>query len=179
MVVREGLEGFSMQKLAKAAGVSPATLYIYYKDKEDLITRIGYDIGKKFSESILRDFSPKLSFAEGLRIQWRNRAQYALANTLEAEFYEQVRNSSFRERVTENFMGNFKATMGDFVNNAIDRGELIPMPVEIFWSIAYAPLYNLIRFHQEGRSMGGKPFVFSEEAMNYTLSLVLKALTPK
>ena len=32
LIVNQGLEGFSMQKLAKAAAVSPATLYIYYKD---------------------------------------------------------------------------------------------------------------------------------------------------
>ncbi|MBN8856321.1 MAG: helix-turn-helix transcriptional regulator [Sphingobacteriales bacterium] len=33
MVVREGFDGFSMQKLARAAGVSPTTIYIYFKDK--------------------------------------------------------------------------------------------------------------------------------------------------
>ena len=37
MIAKEGLERFSLQKLARQAGVSPATLYIYYKDKEDLI----------------------------------------------------------------------------------------------------------------------------------------------
>jgi len=28
MIVKDGIEGFSMQKLAKAANVSPGTLYI-------------------------------------------------------------------------------------------------------------------------------------------------------
>jgi AcrR family transcriptional regulator len=28
MIVRDGLDGFSIQKLAKAANVSPATIYI-------------------------------------------------------------------------------------------------------------------------------------------------------
>ena len=52
LLVNQGFEGFSMQKLAKAAKVSPATLYIYYKDKDDLITSIGIEIGKKFSNHI-------------------------------------------------------------------------------------------------------------------------------
>ena len=167
-----------MQKLAKAAKVSPATLYIYYKDKEDLITSIGIEIGKKFSANILKDFDPLLPFADGLRIQWRNRTQYALENKLETEFYEQIRSSSFRDRVIESFVGDFKTAMGQFVKNAIVRGELNPMPIEVFWSVAYAPLYNLIRFHNEGQSIGGKPFMLSEETMNQTLELVLKALKP-
>lgn len=178
LIVSQGFEGFSMQKLAKAAEVSPATLYIYYKDKEDLITSIGIEIGQKFSENILKDFDPNLPFAEGMRIQWRNRAKYAIENKLETEFYEQIRSSSFREKVMESFVEDFKSSMGHFVKNAIKNKELNPMPLEVFWSVAYSPLYNLIRFHNEGRSMGGKPFTFSEEIMNQTLDLVLKALKP-
>ena len=36
MIVKEGFDGFSMQKLAKAAAVSPATLYIYFKNREEI-----------------------------------------------------------------------------------------------------------------------------------------------
>jgi AcrR family transcriptional regulator len=178
LIVSQGFEGFSMQKLAKAAEVSPATLYIYYKDKEDLITSIGIEIGQKFSENILKDFDPNLPFAEGLRIQWRNRAKYAFENKLETEFYEQIRSSSFKEKVMESVVDNFKTSMGQFVHNAIHRGELNPMPLEVFWTMAYAPLYTLIRFHHEGRSIGGKHFELSEEIMNKTFELVLKALKP-
>ncbi|NBB20520.1 TetR family transcriptional regulator [Runella sp. CRIBMP] len=178
LIVYQGLEGFSMQKLAKAAAVSPATLYIYYKDKEDLITQIGIEIGKKFSATILQNFDPTLPFAEGLRIQWRNRAKYAIENRLETEFYQQMRSSSFRDKVMGSFMGEFKTVMGQFVHNSVQRGELSPMPIEVFWSVAYAPLYNLIQFHNEGHSLGGKRFEFSEETMNQTFELVLKALKP-
>mgnify|MGYP001806422206 CR=1 FL=1 len=178
LIVNQGLEGFSMQKLAKAAAVSPATLYIYYKDKEDLITQIGIEIGKKFSATILQNFDPTLPFAEGLRIQWRNRAKYAIENRLETEFYQQMRSSSFRDKVMGSFMGEFKTVMGQFVHNSVQRGELSPMPIEVFWSVAYAPLYNLIQFHNEGHSLGGKRFEFSEETMNQTFELVLKALKP-
>ena len=43
MIVKEGFDGLSMQKLAKAAGVSPATIYIYFKDREDLILQLYYE----------------------------------------------------------------------------------------------------------------------------------------
>jgi len=44
LLVEYGFEGFSMQKLAREVGISPATLYIYYSDKEDLIKKLGLEL---------------------------------------------------------------------------------------------------------------------------------------
>ncbi len=41
MIVKDGFQGFSMNRLAMACDISVATLYIYYKDKDDLIKKIG------------------------------------------------------------------------------------------------------------------------------------------
>ena len=40
MIVKEGFDGLSMRKLANAAGVSPATIYVYFKDRDDLIMQL-------------------------------------------------------------------------------------------------------------------------------------------
>ena len=34
LILEEGFQGTSMSKIAKEAGVSPATVYIYYQNKE-------------------------------------------------------------------------------------------------------------------------------------------------
>ena len=65
MVVSDGLEGFSVNKLAKACGISVATLYIYYKDKDDLITQIANEEAERMNETVLKDFDPELPYAEG------------------------------------------------------------------------------------------------------------------
>jgi AcrR family transcriptional regulator len=178
MLVNEGLNGFSMQKLAKAAGVSPATLYIYYKDKDDLIVQLGIEEGKKMVEATFVDFDPEMTFAEGMKIQWRNRAGYWLSNSIQTRFFEQIKLSPYREKVTASITDDFKEIMGRFVKNAVRRNELVPMPLEVFWSVAFAPLYNLIRFHQEGCSVGNRAYTLNDTHMNQTLTLVLKALKP-
>ncbi len=63
------------------------------------------------------------------------------------------------------------------MGNAVVRGEINPMPVEVYWSVAFAPLYNLIRFHNEGHSLAGKPFELTDTVLWATFDLVLKALT--
>jgi TetR/AcrR family transcriptional regulator, multidrug resistance operon repressor len=178
LLVSQGFEGFSMQKLARAANVSPATLYIYYKDKEDLIMSIGREIGEKLNQEIFKDFDPNAPFIEGMRVQWRNRANFMLNHQLEMTFYEQIKNSTFRDAVGANIVAEFKEKMTVFMKNAYKNKEVRPMPIEVFWSIAYAPLYNLLRFHSDGQSIGGRPFVFSDEILWQTFDLVMKAVEP-
>jgi TetR/AcrR family transcriptional regulator, multidrug resistance operon repressor len=176
LLVSQGFEGFSMQKLARAANVSPATLYIYYKDKEDLIMSIGREIGEKLNQEIFKDFDPNAPFIEGMRVQWRNRANFMLNHQLEMTFYEQIKNSTFRDAVGANIVAEFKEKMTVFMKNAYKNKEVRPMPIEVFWSIAYAPLYNLLRFHSDGQSIGGRPFVFTDEILWQTFDLVMKAV---
>ena len=171
-----GLEGFSMNKLAKVCNISVATLYIYFKDKDDLIMNIAIEEGTKGAEAMLRDFDPESSFEDGLRTQWRNRYHHTMSNPAVALFFDQLRSSSYHEQFMGQVMSKFKQQVSTFMQNAINRGELNLMPVEVFWSVAYAPLYSLIRFHQEGRSITGKPFEMTEDLLWATFKLVLKAL---
>src|SRR3954470_17919424 len=76
MIVREGFDGMSMQKLAKAAHVSPATIYIYFENREDLLNQIFLEVQKKFIDTALEGFDPNMSFKDGLWLQWVNRLNF-------------------------------------------------------------------------------------------------------
>lgn len=176
MVVKTGLEGFSVNKLARACDISVATLYIYYKDKEDLIIRIAIEEFERMSEATLKDFDPEMNFEEGLRFQWKARAKYMLDNPVAALFFEQLRGSKYEFKAFEDSINAFRETMGRFVKNAVARGEINPLPIEVFWSVAYAPLYALTRFHIDGMSIGGRAFVLNNKILWATFDLVVKAL---
>ncbi len=176
LIVKTGLEGFSVNKLAKACGISVATLYIYYKDKDDLIANIAREGAQIMGEYMLKGFDPEMNFEDGLRVQWKNRVKYMTENPMLATFYEQLRSSTYQDVVYETVMQNFKEAMGKFMHNAVKREEINAMPLEVYWSMAFAPLYNLIRFHNEGRSIGGRPFVLNNKIIWQTFDLVIKAL---
>jgi TetR/AcrR family transcriptional repressor of multidrug resistance operon len=177
MIVNHGFDGLSMHKLAKAAGVSVATIYIYFKDREDLIQRVYSEESQKMTDATLLNFDPDTHFDEGLKVQWLNRMNYCFENQYSMTFMEQVKHSPLIDRSTID--RRFLDTMSRFVHKAIERNEIIPLPVEIYWSIAFAPLYQLVKFHISKTSMPGRPpFEFDEEKINLTLGLVLKALKP-
>jgi len=176
IVVKDGLEGFSMNKLAKACNISVATLYIYYKDRDDLILKIAAEEGVRMAEAMLKDFDANASFENGLRVQWKNRFEYMMAHPYINVFFEQLRSSSYHARFMETFKANFAPIVTRFMNNATERGEVDEMPIEVYWSVAFAPLYSLIRFHNEGQSISGAPFSISDEVLWATFDRVLKAL---
>jgi len=178
MIVSDGLDKFTINKLAKACDISVATIYIYYKDKDDLITQVGIEEGRRMSEATLKDFDYNAGFEEGLRIQWRNRARFMMTNKTAQLFFEQLRSSSYQEQIFESIRRNFSDTLGKFMKKCIERKEINPMPIEVYWSVAFAPLYNLIRFHQEGKSLAGKKFKLNDKLIWQTFDLVLKALKP-
>ncbi len=175
-LVKDGFEGFSMNKLAKACAISVGTLYIYYKDKDDLIMSIAKEEGDRMADTLIRNFNPRVSFEEGMRIQWKNRYAYIVENPLASAFFEQLRTSTYKGRFLEEFMKKFKVVISEFMHSVVARGEVKPMPLEVFWSIAYAPLYSLVRFDKEGQSIGGKPFKISDAILWQTFDLVIKAL---
>ncbi|MEQ8687022.1 MAG: TetR/AcrR family transcriptional regulator [Imperialibacter sp.] len=178
MVAKQGFEGLSMQKLAKEAGVSPATIYIYFKDRDDLILQLCREEGTKMIDATFRGFDPEMSFETGLRIQWKNRCRYWLENPMSGQFLEQVKHSPPYEAFFSQDKV-FPRLMGHFMTNAIAKKEVIPLPAEVYWSVAFAPLYQLIKFHLSGKGLGNRgPFVLDESKLEMTLSLVLKALKP-
>lgn len=179
MIVKHGFDGLSLHKLARAAGVSAATIYIYFQDREDLILKVHEEVSARMFEATLAGFDPHMDFEEGLRVQWINRARYFLRHPSEMHFMEQIKFSPLYERAVTVTGGKFRELMREFVRHAIERKQLVAVPVEIYWAIAFAPLYQLVKFHIHGRNMSGKgKFVLNEAALETTLRLVLKSLKP-
>jgi AcrR family transcriptional regulator len=176
MFVSDGFEGFSMNKLAKACNISVATLYIYYKDKEDLIINIAREEMMSMSEAILKNFNSEASFEDGLRQQWKSRSDYMLKNQKVSVFFDQLRSSNYQDVAFREVHDEFKRVMGMFMKNAVERGEIEPLPLEVYWSVAFAPLYNLITFHYRGESIAKKPFRLTDKVLWQTFDLVIKAL---
>ncbi len=175
MIVKEGFHGLSMQKLARAANISPSTIYIYYDSREDMLNKLYFYVEELFNREILKDFDPRMSFEEGLWLQWKNRSRYVLKHPLYFHFSEQFRNSPLirHKDIKE---APFKNAMKEFVYHAVQRGEIEELPVEIFWSLAYGPFYTLLKFHLDQSNMSGKPFSLSDHKLKQAFALVLKGL---
>lgn len=183
LIGMHGLEGFTINKLAKACGISVGTPYVYYKDKDDLILKIVFEEGTLMEAAMNQDFDPEAMLEDGLRVQWRNRFAYMMKNPLLGQFFDQISRSTYHHQFldmftsgSDGFLQTFKSNMERFISNAVKRGELDDMTIDVYWSIAFGPLYTLMRFHQQGRSITGVPFKVTEELIWSAFDRVIKAL---
>lgn len=177
MIVHEGFDGLSMQKLAKAANVSPATIYIYYKNREDMVNHLFNDAQRAFAAAALKDFDPEASLEDGLWLQWKNRLAFTLEYPTYFQFFELFRNSHLINHKDIN-MAEFKDNMMRFVKNAIKRGELNKMEPELFWAVAYGSFYSLLKFHLQERKMMTESFKITDAKLKKMLHMVIKGLKP-
>lgn len=175
MIVNEGFDGLSMQKLAKRAGISASTIYVYFESREDLVTKLYIEVQDKFEKDALNNFSADLKFESGLWLQWKNRLGNIIRDPLAYRFYEQFRNSPLINH-KDIKPTVFRKAMNDFVATAVQNKEITALAPEVFWALAYGPFYTLIKFHLHQSTMAGKPFSLTEQKLRRTFDLVVKAL---
>ncbi|RFS19360.1 TetR/AcrR family transcriptional regulator [Chitinophaga silvatica] len=175
MIVRDGFDGLSMQKLAKSVGISASTIYVYFESREDLLTRLYIEVQNKFEKDALDNFTADLSFEDGLWLQWKNRLKNINKDPLAYQFYEQFRTSPLINHKAIK-PAIFRKVMNDFVANAVHKNEIKDLPTEVFWAVAYGPFYTLVKFHLTQANMAGKPFSLTEQKLKQAFDLVISAL---
>ena len=70
LVNQIGFAATSTSKIAKEANVSSATIYIYYKNKEDLLISTYVDIKNKMGEAVLKNFDDSQPIRDILKNSW-------------------------------------------------------------------------------------------------------------
>ncbi|SFD48929.1 transcriptional regulator, TetR family [Chitinophaga sp. CF118] len=178
MIVEEGFKGLSMQKLAKAADISPATIYIYYKDREDLLNQLYLYVYNTSNHSALENFSADMPFSEGMKVLWLNRFNYFTAHPYHSFFLEQFINSPLITAAVQLEDNTYRTQMKAFYSNAVKKGEVKKLDIEIYWSIAFSPLYQLIKFHNQKGPHPQKPKGITRNKVLQCLEMVLTALKP-
>ena len=67
-----GLPNLSIHKIAKEAKISPGTIYLYFKNKDELLEQFARYIFKSFEETLEKDYDEKQSFFQRYRKMWWN-----------------------------------------------------------------------------------------------------------
>ncbi len=93
LVNNHGFHNTPMSKIAKLAGVSPATIYLYFEHKQDLINTLYLEVKESFSACAFEGYHEELSVKKGFELIWFNIANYKLKQINEATFLSQCDNS--------------------------------------------------------------------------------------
>ena len=72
LILEEGFHGASISKIAKLAGVSPATVYIYYENKENMLQNIYNEYSEDIFDYLLSCVDLKMNGQQLIEILIRS-----------------------------------------------------------------------------------------------------------
>lgn len=94
LVNNNGFHDAPMSKIAKMADVSPATIYIYFENKQDLINKLYLETKASLSDDAFKNYSEDLPVQKGFELIWRNIAQFKIQQVEKAAFLSQCDNTN-------------------------------------------------------------------------------------
>jgi len=135
-----GFASSSVSKIAKEAGVSPATIYVYYKNKEDLLVSTYIEIKLNLSKALLRDFNDKLPIRDILRNVWFNMFEYISNNLEYQKFAEQFANSPYTSLVNKKEVEQYFDPLIKVLQRGIEQKIIKNVNFEILTAFMFYPI---------------------------------------
>jgi AcrR family transcriptional regulator len=138
-----GFVSSSVAKIAKEAGVSPATIYVYYENKEDLLSSTYLAIKKKLSEYMLDGFDKSLPVRDILETLWKNTFKYVKNNAQQFIFAEQFSNSPYSDLVNKDEVEGYFLPLISVLQEGVEKKILKDVHPEILATFIFYPVITL------------------------------------
>lgn len=147
IIADEGLENLSMQKLAKAANVSPRTIYIKYENKEDLLIRLYLEeVLGAYEQAVLEGFSADMDFAEGFRKLWLNTFRYLKTHRTAFALIRYGQSSPLLNKAYQSAgirQGQYFAAIHEFLQRHIAEDRIVKLPRDAYRALLFPSTLEL------------------------------------
>ncbi|HUF04696.1 MAG TPA: TetR/AcrR family transcriptional regulator [Aridibacter sp.] len=171
LIHKDGFDDTSISKIAKEAGVSPATIYVYFKNKEDLLNEIYLKVKRAMSSATIKDLDEGGDIEEEFRKAWFNFYRYAVENPVDFAFGEQFANSPLVNRLSRDEGEGLYGPLIELFERGKREGVFKDIPLAVFSAFAFFPVIGLIR------NRNSENLVFGRELLEKVYEIARDAVT--
>ena len=171
LVNEVGFASSSVSKIAKAANVSPSTLYIYHENKEDLLVSTYISIKKEFAEAIMGQFDESLPLRDTIRKFCLGMYRYMSKNPEKSMFVEQFSNTPYAELVNNAELEDMYLPLKETFQRGVEQKVLKDVSIELFAAFSFHPFARLANPRH-----CCKTFVMTEEDIEMAFSMAWDAI---
>ena len=143
IVNETGFAASSVSKIAKEAGVSPATLYVYFKNKEDLLVSTYLEVKQGMGSAMLDRFDETLPIHDIFHRVWHNAFSYVAENLEEFRYTEQFSNSPYSEQVDQVRVQESFEPLLRIIQKGIDQKILKDVNLDVLGAFLIHPIMVL------------------------------------
>lgn len=144
-VVANGLGKAPVSRIAKRAGVSAGTIYIYYPNKDEMLQSTYLEIKSLLHDVMINAYQTTSSSAEGIRSMWFAMLRFIVENPDMFAFHEAISAEKLLNPDQRDDISAMAKEIHELLLSAIGDGTLKDMPMDCMIPLLNGPLISLAR----------------------------------
>jgi AcrR family transcriptional regulator len=160
LVNEGGFKSASMSKIAKTADVSPATIYLYFENKQDLINYLYLDIKGEFCSHVFENFKQTGEIKSNFEIVWYRMANFKLKNNEKGYFLTQCDNTPIVDELTLDKGIQLLKPLREVWENGIEKDLIKNVSPYLLYAFSIYPIAFLVNTQKSNK------YKFKTECLN-------------
>lgn len=144
LVNNGGIQSASMAKVAKIANVSPATIYLFFESKQDLVNQLYLDVKGSFAEAAFSQYKSDDEVKNSFEKIWIAMAAFKLENKEEASFLSQCDNTPMIDEETRQEGLKYLTPLFDLWSKGITEGIIKDISPYLLYAFSIYPMAFLM-----------------------------------
>ncbi len=150
MMTEKGFHGTPMSELIKRANVGAGTVYRHFKNKEDMINVLYWELREKMDLTVFADLPEGVEPRELFQTVWKNVLNYYINNPVDFKFLEQYYYSPFKDQQNKKNDIDFQEPVTAFFAKFQQENELKNLPPFVMLCLVYGPIVSLAKMQIGG-----------------------------
>ena len=156
LVNNDGFHATPMSKIAKMANVSPATIYLYFENKQDLVNKTYIDVKSVYTNYAFATYDNSMSVEKGFETIWKRIAEFKLQESENALFLAQCDNTPMIDEPSRQEGIKHLQPLLDLWERGKKEGIIKPISNYLLYAYAINPLSFLMISQKRGAFMMGE-----------------------
>ncbi|WP_301099312.1 TetR/AcrR family transcriptional regulator [Otariodibacter sp.] len=170
LMAKYGVQYLSTHKIAKEAGVSVGTIYLYFKDKDDLLSQFVIYLFGNFHRAIAVAYRPDLPLFDQYQHLWKATWQFMLENPNIVKNMHQYESLPQFRSILKHYSMLENSVWNKFVKQGQKDGVILSLPSQILFSMSMKTAWQLMYsqlLHENS---------YSDELINTVINSTWKAI---
>ncbi|SDT08946.1 TetR/AcrR family transcriptional regulator [Winogradskyella sediminis] len=150
LVNNNGFHATPMSKIAKMAKVSPATIYLYFENKQDLVNQTYIDVKAEYTNYAFANYDESMSVEAGFEMIWKRIADFKLKECEHAMFLAQCDNTPMIDEESRQEGIKHLQPLLDLWERGKKEGIIKPMANYMLYAYSINPLSFLMMSEKRG-----------------------------
>ena len=150
LVNNNGFHATSMSKIAKMAKVSPATIYLYFENKQDLVNQTYIEVKAAYTTYAFATYTPNMDVETGFEIIWKRIADFKFKDCENAMFLAQCDNTPMIDEPSRQEGIKHLEPLLNLWDRGKKEGIIKPISDYLLYAYAINPLSFLMMSEKRG-----------------------------